>query len=172
MTTIERREKITRNWRPAGEPARRMDDFAEIPHLAVAAAPPTAAAKQDERREIGARLENWARYYTQSERQIEVSPTGRIIERAKLAAGIVEDGTNERRAFDEYDAMIIERTMRHLTTQHRMLLWWCYIRQAQPEMVCRKMSIAHRPATAFVNLFRQAQAAVESVADKSKPRQA
>lgn len=118
--------------------------------------------------DIGARLENWARYCTQSERQIEVSPTGRMIERAKLAAGIVEDRSNERRAIDENDAMLIERTMRHLTTQHRLLLFWCYIRQAQPEVVCRKMSIAHRPATLFVDMFRQAQAAVESAVDNKK----
>jgi len=158
----ERRQLITRRWRPVGEPARRADDFAEIPHLAITATPPTPAARQQpDHREIGARLENWARWATESERQIGSSATAKMIDRAKLEAGIVEPRTNERRAVDDTDALLIERAMRHLTTQQRLLLWWCYIRQAQPEVVCRKMSIQHKPATVFVHLFRQAQAAVE-----------
>lgn len=156
----ERRTTITRGWRAPGTPARRVDDFAELPHLAVAAMPPAPA--QEERREIGARLENWARWATETDRDIGSSATAKMIDRAKREAGIVEPGTNERRAVDEADALRLELAMRHLTTQHRMLLWWCYIRQAQPEVVCRKMSIAHRPATVFIDLFRAAQAAVEN----------
>ena len=56
--------------------------------------------------------------------------------------------------------------MPKLDNRTRMLLYWCYIKQAQPEVVCRKMSIAHRPATVFVEQFRQAQAAVESLVKK------
>jgi hypothetical protein len=164
----ERRTTITRIWRPVGEPARRVEDFAEIPHLTVWPAQAAPAANQPDRREIGARLENWARWATECERDIGSSPTARMIDRAKREAGIVEDRTGERRDVDDHDALRLEQAMRHLTTQHRMLLWWCYIRQAQPEVVCRKMSIAHRPATLFVDLFRQAQAAVESSLDKSK----
>jgi hypothetical protein len=136
-----------------------VDDFAEVPHLAVAATPP--APHEPERREIGARLENWARWATETDRTIGTSPTAMMIDRAKRAAGIVAERTGERRQVDEIDALQIERAMRHLSDQHRLLLWWCYIRQAQPEVVCRKMSIAHRPATVFVDLFRQAQTAVE-----------
>jgi len=165
LTTIERRERITLGWRP-GTPARRVDDFAEVPHLAVAAKP--AAPHEPERREIGARLENWARWATESERQIGSSTTAKMIDRAKREAGIVEQPTGERRQVDDLDALRLERAMRHLSTQHRMLLWWCYIRQAQPEVVCRKMSIAHRPATVFVDLFRQAQAAVEAILELPK----
>lgn len=160
----ERRQLITRQWRPAGEPARRADDFAEIPHLAITATPATPAARhQPDHREIGARLENWARWATESERQIGSSATAKMIDRAKLEAGIVEPRTNERRAVDDADALLIERAMRHLTTQHRMLLWWCYIRQARPEVVCRKMSIQHKPATVFIDLFRQAQTEVKAI---------
>lgn len=158
MTTIERRERITLGWRP-GAPARRVDDFAEVPHLAVAPTPP--APHEPERREIGARLENWARWATETDRMIGTSPTAMMIDRAKRAAGIVEQPTGERRQVDEADALRLERAMRNLSEQHRLLLWWCYIRQAQPEVVCRKMSIAHRPATVFIDFFRQAQAAVE-----------
>jgi hypothetical protein len=58
--------------------------------------------------------------------------------------------------------------MRHLETAHRMLLWWCSIRQAPPEVVCRKMSIPHKPATEFISLFHQAQGAIESVVEKTR----
>lgn len=160
-----RREKLTLNWRPSGAPARRIDDFAEVPHLAVAAAPATV---EPERREIGARLENWARWATETDRTIAHSGTARMIDRAKREAGIVEERTGERRTIDENDALLIEQAMRGLETNHRMLLWWCYIRQAQADVVCRKMSIAHRPSTVFINLFRQAQAAVECRLDQAK----
>jgi hypothetical protein len=162
-----RREKLTLNWRPRDQPARRVDDFAEIPHLAVTPAP---AAVEPERKEIGARLENWARWATENERKIGSSSTAKMIDRAKLAAGIVEERTGERRSVDEADALRLEQVMRDLETSHRLLLWWCYIRQAQPEVVCRKLSIQHRPATVFVNLFRQAQAAVECLLDKERTK--
>lgn len=155
-----RREKLTLNWRPKGAPARRIDDFTEVPHLAVA---PVPAAAEPERRDIGLRLENWARWATESERTIGSSCTAKMIDRAKRAAGIVEERSGERRQVDEADAVLLERAMRDLETNHRLLLWWCYIRQAQPEVVCRKLSIAHRPATVFVALFRQAQGAVEKL---------
>lgn len=59
--------------------------------------------------------------------------------------------------------MLIERTMRHLTTQHRLLLWYCYIQNARPKIVCRRMSIPQQPATQFVAIFRAAQEAVEKL---------
>lgn len=163
----ERRVQHSRIWRRSDEPARRQEDFPEIPHLAIwpASGGTAPAANQPDRRDIGARLENWARWATECERDIASSPTARMIDRAKRAAGIVEERTGERRDVDDHDALRLEQAMRHLTTQHRMLLWWCYIRQAQPEVVCRKMTIAHRPATVFIDLFRQAQGAVESQLD-------
>ena len=165
----ERRQIAARTWRRSDDPARRGSDL-PVPHLAIVGTQP--AANQPDRREIGARLENWSRWATERERDIESSPTARMIDRAKREAGIIEERTGERRDIDEHDALRLEQAMRHLTTQHRMLLWWCYIRQAQPEVVCRKMSIAHRPATLFVDMFRQAQGAVESFVDKNKGKPA
>lgn len=161
---IERREKLTLNWRPRGTPARRLDDFAEIPHLAVAPEP----QPEPDTRDIGLRLENWARWATESTRDIGVSGTAKMIDRAKREAGIVEERSSERRQVDEADALRIERAMRDLDTRNRMLLYWCYIRQAQPDVVCRKMSIAHRPATVFVEQFRAAQHAVECLLDNER----
>lgn len=116
-----------------------------------------------ERRDIGLRLENWSRWATAGTRTIGVSPTGAYCDRLRREALGDEPKQGDRRQVDEADALLIERAMPKLDTRTRMLLYWCYIKQAQPEVVCRKMSIAHRPATVFVEQFRQAQAAVEEV---------
>jgi hypothetical protein len=114
-----------------------------------------------ERRDIGWRLENWARVFRDTTR-VGISPTAAYCDQLRREAE-GEKPAPERRTPDEVDAHRIERGMRELETKHRMLLYWCYIRQAQPEVVCRKMAIAHRPATVFVNLFRQAQYAIETI---------
>jgi hypothetical protein len=120
-----------------------------------------------ERRDIGSRLENWARWNTTSDSRGPASQTGAVCERMRKAVQGSAVTSIERRAIDETDALLLERGMRELETKHRILLWWCYIRQAMPEVVCRKMSIAHRPATVFIDQFHQAQAAIESVVEKS-----
>ena len=116
-----------------------------------------------ERRDIGSRLENWARVYRDHTR-VGISPTGAYCDQLRREAE-GEKPAPERRRLDEADAALIERGMRELETKHRMLLYWCYIRQADPNVVCRKMAIAHRPATVFVNLFRQAQGAIQNVVE-------
>jgi hypothetical protein len=121
-----------------------------------------------ERRDIGSRLENWARVFRDTTR-VGISPTAAFCDQLRREA-MGEQPAPERRKLDEEDARRIEIGMRELETKHRMMLYWCYIRQAQPEVVCRKMAIAHRPATVFVSLFRQAQAAIQSVVDKNEER--
>lgn len=112
-----------------------------------------------ERRDIGARLENWARAYRPT-RTIGISATGAFCDRLEREAN-GEKATAERRKLDEVDAQLIELTMRHLSHRDRLLLKLCYVDQAEPHVVCRKLSIAHRPATVFVTVFHGAQAAVE-----------
>lgn len=124
-----------------------------------------------ERRDIGWRLENWARYVGQDDRRPGISQTGAICENMRKAAEGTALTAIERRGIDENDAWRLERGMRELTTKHRTLLWWCYIRQAAPEVVCRKMGIPHRPATEFVQVFRDAQAAIESVVEQQEEKQ-
>jgi hypothetical protein len=118
-----------------------------------------------ERRDIGSRLENWARVYRDTTRA-GISPTGAFCDQLRREAE-GEKPQAERRRVDEADAALLERGMRELETKHRLLLYWCYVRQAMPEVVCRKCSIAHRPATVFITLFRQAQRAIESVVEKN-----
>lgn len=122
-----------------------------------------------DRRDIGSRLENWARVYRDTYRA-GISPTGAYCDRLRREA-LGEQSQPERRKVDEADAALLERGMRDLETKHRMLLYWCYIRQAMPEVVCRKVAIAHRPATVFIGVFRDAQRAIESVVEKNRERQ-
>lgn len=121
-----------------------------------------------ERRDIGSRLENWARVYRDTYRA-GISPTGAFCDQLRRQAE-GEKTQAERRKVDEADAALIERGMRELETKHRLLLYWCYMRQAMPEVVCRKCSIAHRPATVFINIFRDAQRAIESIVEKNRER--
>lgn len=101
----------------------------------------------EERRDIAARLENWARLHRQDN------------------TPIMEKG--ERRAFDLVDAQLLDALMPQLVTQARVLLWWCYVQQETAEVVCRKLSIVHKPATVFVALFRGAQRAIETQLERS-----
>jgi hypothetical protein len=117
----------------------------------------------NERRDIGSRLENWSRCYRDTYRA-GISPTAAFCDRLRREAE-GEGASVERRKVDEVDAELLERGMRKLSTPHRMILWWCYIKQAQPEIVCRKMAIAHKPATVFIDKFREAQRAIESIVE-------
>jgi len=90
------------------------------------------------------------------------SQTGAICERLRKAEEGSSGGNDERRQVDEADALQFELGMRQLKTFDRLLLWWCYIDQARPEVVCRKLSIPRHPATEFLRLFRQAQDAIEA----------
>ncbi|KQQ94981.1 hypothetical protein [Massilia sp. Leaf139] len=116
-----------------------------------------------ERRDIGSRLENWARVYRDTYR-IGISATGAFCDQLRREA-LGEIGSPERRALDDADAEVIELAMRTLETKHRMMIWWCYIKQAHPGEVCRSLSIAHRPVTVFTTAFRAAQLAVEKAAE-------
>lgn len=117
-----------------------------------------------DRRDIGSRLENWARVYQDRPRQ-GISATAAYCDQLRREAEGDASVSPERRKIDEQDAHAIERGMRELETKHRLILWWCYIRQAPPEKVCRVLSLAHRPATVFVNAFRDAQRAIERIVD-------
>lgn len=125
-----------------------------------------AALTEHEKRDIGLRLENWGRVYRPT-RTIGVSPTGAYCDQLEREAN-GEKPTGERRKLDELDAAALERNMRLLSHRDRILLKLCYIDQAQPMEVCRKLSIAHRPATVFVDRFRQAQATIEALVNTDK----
>jgi hypothetical protein len=117
-----------------------------------------------ERRDIGSRLENWARWATLTSGPIAAaSQTGAICERLRKAELGSAGGSDERRKIDEDDALLLELAMRKLKTFDRLLLWWCYIDQARPEVICRKLSIPRNPATEFIRLLRNAQITIDNI---------
>jgi hypothetical protein len=91
-----------------------------------------------ERREISSRLENWGEW--------------------------CQARSNQR--VDADDAWVIEQHMQALATPHRKLLYWCYVKRAVPEVICRKLEIPHRPIGEFVDRLKQAKAAIEAIAGR------
>lgn len=123
-----------------------------------------------ELRDIGSRLENWARVYHDNPRP-GLSPTAAFCDQLRREA----EGDNsppERRKVDEDDAELIERGMRKIDTRHRMLLWWCYVKQETPEKVTRRLGIQTKPAVLFIDAFRHAQAAAQALAESATLPQA
>lgn len=123
----------------------------------------------NDRRDIGSRLENWARWATLTSGPVAAaSQTGAICERLRKAELGSAGSNDERRKIDEDDALLLEMGMRKLKTFDRLLLWWCYIDQARPEVVCRKLSIPRQPPSEFVRLFRTAQGAIGEITSLKK----
>lgn len=113
------------------------------------------------RQDIGTRLENWSKWCTARTRRGSDCMTGAICDDMRKNSGLVREGHSGMARIDDLDAVRIELGMRKLTVGHRLLLNWCYIEQARPEVICRKMSI---PSSEFVERFRAAQEAIEEVA--------
>jgi DNA-directed RNA polymerase specialized sigma24 family protein len=119
-----------------------------------------------EQRDIGWRLENWARIYRDTHRG-GISATAAFCDQLRREK---EGDTSppERRRTDEEDAALIESCMQRIDRKHSRMLWWCYVKQAHPGEVCRAMSIPHRPATVFVAMFRAAQHAIETAVERDQ----
>lgn len=116
-----------------------------------------------ERKDIGLRLENWARWCKSSRRRESDCMTGLICHRMQESKlGNVWSGHQER-FIDNDDAMLIERGMREMPEKQRLLLVWCYIRNAAPEIVCRNLDIPISPISIFVEKFRAAQNSIENI---------
>lgn len=125
-----------------------------------------------EKRDIGWRLENWARWCSTLGRTgpggSGLTSTAENCERMRKAALGEIGGAGHPRddvSTDSKDAVCIEVGMRKLKPFDRLLLYWCYIEEARPEVICRKLSIPQKPMSEFVNRFRAAQAAIEDVVD-------
>ena len=116
-----------------------------------------------ERKDIGWRLENWARWATARGRRGSDCMTGAICESMRRSAlGDVWSGHQVSAGIDAKDAARIQLAMPHIAIAQRVLLNWCYIEQARPEVVARKCSF---PVREFVGRFRAAQAAIEDAVD-------
>ncbi|CUI02630.1 hypothetical protein BN2497_10499 [Janthinobacterium sp. CG23_2] len=115
-------------------------------------------------REIGLRLENWSRWVNSSEGGGGAAcVTGAICDKLRKEAEGSPPSRQWRHAIDSVDAARIEVGMRALSDFDRLLLDWCYIEMAPPDLIMRKMSI---PKTDFVLRVRAAQAAIEELAQQ------
>ena len=126
---MERRATITLNWRPAGEPARRIDDFAEVPHHAANDALPPAPLEVAGGREIGSRLDNWGRWAKSAEGPFAAAcMAGAICESLRRAAeGSARNMDAGARSIDSSDAVLIGRAMVEVTLDQRKLLGLLYV---------------------------------------------
>jgi hypothetical protein len=95
--------------------------------------------------------------------------TGAICESLRRSAlGNVWSGHQVGTGIDSRDAARIQMAMPRIPVAQRLLLNWCYIEQARPEVVARKCSF---PAREFVPRFREAQAAIECAAEHIEEEQ-
>jgi len=95
--------------------------------------------------------------------------TGAVCESMRRAAlGNVWSGHTVRDTTDNDDAVLIEKMMRFLETEWRLLLWWKYIRQQHNDFICRKMGYAARPTTVFEEKLAFAHGKIKSLVDNGK----
>lgn len=164
----ERRATITLNWRPAGEPARRIDDFAQVPYEPPHPTRATDAANLPPAhgREIEPRLENWARWATSGEGPTAAAcMTGAICETLRKAAqGITSTVDPTGRGIDTHDAVLIGRAMVRIGLDHRRLLGLFYVDRERKGYIAALMRF---PPLEFDRRMIEAQEAIEAALSKS-----
>ncbi len=146
----ERRATITLGWRPSGTPARRADDFLEVP--ADPAPAPLRPAPPIEQRGLESRLQNWVRWcttwgsYPRGGDEDSVARACRIAYEAKYGPAPSASSGTERREIDEQDAIRIERSLWHLPNLQRDLVRLHYVRGRKWFEICHIVGIrARRP---------------------------
>jgi len=135
---LNRRSTITLNWRPAGAPARRRDDFVEVAFVQPEAVEPPLVDRSD----ITARLENWGRWARSAGGSGAASMTGSICDSMRNAAGQRATREGDRGpSINANDAASIGRAMTRLTLNQRRLLGLLYIDEHRPGFVAARLGI-------------------------------
>jgi DNA-directed RNA polymerase specialized sigma24 family protein len=158
----ERRTTITVGWRPAGAPARRVDDFLEV------AAEPEPLQQQPERRverrNISRRLENWGAWATSRGSRGADCMTGLVCESARRAAlGDVWSGHEVRDRIDARDAERIQAAIPKISQDQRWVLNWTYVEGQKESVVAAACGF---PLREYAQRLVDAQAAIESVVNE------
>jgi hypothetical protein len=162
----DRRTTITLKWRPAGSPARRLDDFVE------AQGEPTRvpqrrlpAERVVERRSIGRRLENWGMWANATPARggannMTAVVCDNMLRHSKDAMKLLPPApANDR--IDVPDAERINRAFTKLPEIHRGVLHWTYVVGAKPWAVAGACGF---PTREYGIRLGDAQAAIEEIA--------
>lgn len=161
----DRRATITLNWRPAGQPARRVDDFAEVPYTPrlVTRATDNLPKQPCRQSDIAARLENWAKWAKSGEGPTAAAcMTGAICETLRKAVeGIRPSESADMRSIDSNDAVLIGRAMVRLTLDQRRLLGLYYVDGERKGFIAAMMRF---PVGRFDHKLVQAQDELEEIA--------
>lgn len=165
----ERRATITLGWRPQGAPARRVDDFQEVAFAPEPIQQPPA--RQEERRSIGRRLENWGMWANMDNRRGGGGAdcmTGVICESMRRhAVGELHPPAPVNDRIDVPDAERINSGLAKIDEAYRWVLHWTYIVCAKPWGVAGACGF---PTREYEQRLAQAQAAIESVVNKNMER--
>ena len=119
------------------------------------------------------RISNWARWArgggpVSSGRSL--TGTGNVCDRMRVAAEgdlhILSSGDR----LDGEDAARVEQAWKRLPPKHRELLRWHYIRNANPQLICRRLGIKPRPTSIFdIELARSEAELARVLAEQANP---
>jgi hypothetical protein len=112
------------------------------------------------------RIANWARWArggapVASSRNL--TGTGNVCDRMRTAAKglLYTSGSGDH--LDSEDAARVEQAWKRLAPMHRELLRWHHIRNANPQMICRRLGIKPRPSSIFDIELARAEAELARV---------
>ena len=118
--------------------------------------------------DIDARLENWSRWLHSGSKGGADCMTGAVCERMRRASlGDVWSGHQVHYDTSEKDAWEVEQAMHSLGTKTRLLLWWCYYKQARPEIICSRLSIQPRPVSILAEAICAAKDVLKETLDRN-----
>jgi len=93
---------------------------------------------------------NWAAWSREGRAPETLSNTGIICDRLRVARiGLLSSGPGSGHKIDAADAERVECAWRRLAPKNRELLRWHYVRNANPNMICRRLGIKPRPTSIF-----------------------
>ena len=105
--------------------------------------------KQQTTKERIANWARWARGGAPVASSKNLTGTGNVCDRMRIAAEGALFVANSGDLLDGEDAARVEQAWKRLTPMHRELLRWHYIRNANPQMICRRIGIKPRPTSIF-----------------------
>lgn len=107
---------------------------------------------------------NWAAWSRDGRATETLSNTAIICDRLRAArTGLLASGSGSGYSIDDADAERVERAWKRLAPKHRELLRWHYVRNANPNMICRRLGIKPRPTSIFDIELARAEAELARV---------